>query len=460
MNQRQYQNFRDATVKGRGNDNLPVIPARSLSMNDAYAVRKTEEVDNTYVNVVIDHEEPRYVHGITGATGPFFPQYYLTEEDPVNAEYNVTKTEPLIDKASDFYCSVIRFAIPLDQVPLLICPIVPNQTDPDLTPLIIGIEYGSGGAASIRFPINLIYLNQGIAIPPIQNQPMQVITPYYYMFSYQNLITMINVALGTAYVNAGLLTLFPTYLPPYFFLDPVTNLLSLIVPGFFVNLTSPATNIPTIFMNAPMSTYLDAFNVSFNGYNHIQGNDIYFLLNPVIKPRPEQYYYPNGTTIPTPGTPGTTGPTQPYYFRYTQEYSVLEYWTSLQKIIIATNMIPVRNEYLPGTDNTVIQNAQGDIFNVNTAGINVSFPILTDFIPTIDSSAGISRSIAYYVPTSQYRLIDLQSDTAIQKIDVKLYWQDRNGNLYPIPISIFQQASIKLGFFRKTLYKGAGNLLK
>ena len=90
----------------------------------------------------------------------------------------------------------------------------------------------------------------------------------------------------------------------------------------------------------------------------------------------------------------------------------------------------------------------------------MSYPILTDFVPNISAAAGESRSIAYYVPTSQYRLVDLISTNPLQKIDIRIFWEDRDGNLYPLEISIFQQASLKLGFFKKSLYNSGSSLLK
>jgi hypothetical protein len=90
--------------------------------------------------------------------------------------------------------------------------------------------------------------------------------------------------------------------------------------------------------------------------------------------------------------------------------------------------------------------------------VNSSLPIITDFIPNINSP-GESRSIAYYNPTSQYRLIDMVSDTPLQKINLKIYWVDISNNIYPLYVSVAQQASIKLAFIRKSLYKQS-NLLK
>ncbi len=406
------------------------------------------ETDNTYVNIVMDHPEPAY---FPGRGNPLGPDYFLTNDDPVPADYGVTKTEPILDNCSEYYCSLVRFTIPLDNVPLLICPIIPNQINPLLTPLIIGIQYGNPAVPGTYFSRNVIYQSFNNFVAPVQNQPTQVITPFYYMYSYQNLIDMINTALASAYVASGLSALFPGYLPPYFEFNPVTNLFSLIVPSFFTSLTLPALFIPKIFINTALASFLTSFplreaNPSFQQF----GAEFYINL-PASN---ATQYYPPGVTIPATTVPPAL-PTTSYYHKYTQEYVVVEYWTSLRKIVIATNTIPVRNEYVPATNNlanSVKVNDVANIINSNQSGVNVSYPILTDFVPNI-SLSGESRSIAYYVPSGQYRLIDLISTNPLQKIDIQLFWEDRDGNLYPLLISLFQRVDIKLAFLRKSLYK-------
>jgi hypothetical protein len=442
MDRRDYAKLQKQLCLNSQDYNNYSINSGNYSFGGQTKIKSIErKTDNIYVNVVVDHPEPTYN---TADGPPLQPAYYLTGQTPINAEYNVTKTEVILDKASDYYCSVVRFTIPLDTTPLIICPIVPNQSNPNLTPLIIGIQYNG-----VRYPMNLVYISQSILQAPTQNQPLQVITPYYYMYTYQSFITMINIALGTAWTNSGLLAALPGYMSPYFILDPTTSLISLIAPRHFASSSpiAPLVARPTIFMNTALSNYLDAFNLSFQGYDRSPINDdYYFILDTVTYPRPDQAYYPGGVIVPPATDPAAALPAAPYYYKYTQEYPVLEYWSSLRKIIITTNAVPVNNELAPTTDN------QNTYLNVNQNGVNVSYPILSDFVPSIDGVAGTSRSIAYYIPTGQYRLIDLQSDSALQSIDLRIYWQDRDGNLYPLQISLYQQASIKLAFIRKDLY--------
>lgn len=401
--------------------------------------------DNIYLNVVINHSQLQTFYP---APPPALP--LLIGARPIIAEYNVTKTIPIIPKCSDYYCSVVRFSIPLDSIPLFIMPIIPNQiptgsppvTDPNLTPFIIGIRYNA-----VNYPVNLDYIsraNPAIFPPPQQDQVTQVITPYYYVFSYAVLVDMLNAALLQALTASGILAALPAppTLPlinpnvPFFYLDPVTNLMSLVYPPYFAYLTSPLTDVPTIFVNSLLKAYIDSFDYSFIGFDQPQGRDFQLLLS---APTPNEIYYPANFVLPPNAT---VAPIQApiIFYRLMEEYSVLEYWSNLRKLLISTNTIPIAAESIPAANQTSTQ-------------VNVSYPILSDFVPNIEQSAGTSRTIAFYLPSAQYRLVDLIGDNSLQKVDLKVFWQDITGNLFPLFISANQQIEIKLGFFKKDLYK-------
>lgn len=359
--------------------------------------------DNIYVNVSIS------------------PTLLNPSAIEIPAEYNVTKTIPILSKCDDYYLSVVRFSIPLNDIPLFIMPIVPNQPNPNLTPLIIGITTGG-----LDYPQSIIYISETGVTPPIQNQPTQVITLYYFVFEYQNLITAINTALALSFNASGL----PGNCP-YFYLDSASEELNLVVDiATFAPTATPATPTPnptaTIFMNFLLQNYLSAYQVRFVGPSTI-GKDYQFDL----------VRFGLDTTIPPFVT--TPPPTQK---KFSQEYTTLALWSSLSKILIVSNSIPINSEYTP----------------TNNSGISSTLPIISDFTPSVEL-AGQSRSIAFYNPTSQYRLVDLKSSEALNTIDIKIYWQDLNQNIYPLLILQNQQASIKLAFVKKELYK-TSNLLK
>ncbi len=385
-----------------------------------------KENDNTYLNIVINGALPIY----NGTTT-------LTNEQNVIAEYSVTKTTPIIDYCSDYYCSVIRFTIPLNTIPILICPIIPNQPYPNLTPLIFGIYNG------LTYSLFVNYISESNHGPPAQNQLTQVITDYYYIYYYEQFINMVNITLNTLWINSGLQTIFPTVTQPYFVYNSGSGLISMIVPQCFVNITSPLITIPVIFMNEASIQFFDTFPLKFYDYNQPSGRDYDFIFNyatqivpPVLGVNPvleTNAYAPYNGTITSP----------PSYYRFFQNYQTTFIWSSLRKLILSSTSIPIFGEFTPSSLN---------------GSLNNSFPVLTDFVPNIELP-GQSRGIAYYNPKAQYRLIDLISTSPLQKIDIRIYWEDKLGNLYPLTISAGQQASIKLAFLRKSLYK-ASNLLK
>jgi len=399
------------------------------------------EKDNVYLNVVVDH--PR----VTFPTTPAIPSIGAV---PFNAIYNQARSIPIIDKCSDYYLSVLNIEIPTDEIPLMIMPIVPNQANNNLTPFIIGIEYNG-----VTFPVQLIYLpgkNQ-IFAPPLgfQNLPNQRIDPYYFVYDYQTLINMVNGSLRQAYINSGLSVLLPGIREPYFYLDPITSLVSLVVHRSFTTLTAPLVAVPQIYMNYALQVYFDSFQWFFNGYDQPNGNDLSLILNP--NTAFNLILYPNGIPYPNDNQSyvysGTAATDPPTYFRFTEEYSALEYWASLKRIIVTTNSIPINREFVPSIVLTPNPINPIPIPSDQT----VTIPVLADFVPILDRTAGNSRGIAYYYPRAQYKLVDLISDSPLQNIDLIFYWQDLEGNLYPIQISLFQEITIKIAFFKKSLYK-------
>lgn len=358
--------------------------------------------DNVYETISINHPGAGYSTGFNS-----------TNEQPILAEYDVTKNTPLIDRPSNYYLSVIKFDIPLSLVPLVVCKVIPNQGNPDLCQMSIGIKY-----LGVNYPVNLIYTPNNNLLPPVQNQTRQVITPYYYIYSYENLIRMFNVALASAWTTSGLAAANPTLRAPFFYLDDGTGFIVLVVSSVFTAAGTP----PVIFMNESSKNYLSAFEVKSFGYNQPDGYDYQFILNGSLPPAPETEYIIGGTT----------------YYKYSQDFPTLQNWAILRKILITSNALPVNPEFVPSRNDS----------NAN----NATMPVISSFTPIINS-IGDNNSICYYVPTSQWKLVDLRGNNALNRIDIRIYWEDANNNLYPLYIPIYQQANIEIVFINKKLYK-------
>lgn len=359
----------------------------------------SKKKDNVYLNIVIDHDDSQ-------------------GDLPSYATYNEHLTIPVLDDCSKYYCSIIRFDIPLNAVPILVFPILETQSNPNVSSLIIGINLGG-----VNYGQNVIYNGNTADPPPVAGSgPIyftnaQLTLPYYWVYSFTSMINMFNTTIRSAVVASGSgLGVVDT---PYYSFDPVTQLISL-------HVTEPFRASGSIlYINEPMVNYVDAFPYFFHGYRNSGGRDYDYILTP------------------SPGAP-IGGP-----YNFIQDYNTIDLWFSLRKVLITTNSIPILSEFVPS------QNPND--FGSNT-GINASLPIITDFIPQLEL-ANQSRSIAYYYPSSQYRLVDMISETPLNKINLSVFWEDKFGNLYPILITVFQQMSIKLAFLRKDLYKPMSSLL-
>lgn len=355
-------------------------------MNGSY--RMERHLDNIYLNVVFQNN---------------------TNQEQL-ARYSVDKTIPILDRPSNYFASVIRFDVPLNSIPLFIIPIVPNQGNPNLTPFTFFINASA---------VDVIYVPDNTYPAPIQNQLTQVITPYYYVYSFDNLIQAFNTALAAAYIAAGS--------PggagaPFVIFNPESQLLGLVVSTAFI------TAGATIGINLPLVNYFEGFRLIFN----VATNIFTFVLRNTGN---------NGFNLIGQTIPVTPGPGGPLFLIIQQEYTCMEYWLSLRKIVLISNTIPISYEFVPAYDPAGSQ-----------TGVSVSIPIITDFVPNLEQ-ASESRSIAVYNPTSQYRLVDLLGDTPLYKIDLRIQWQDKLGNYFDVFIEPGQQASVKIAFLRRDLYQ-------
>lgn len=358
--------------------------------------------DNIYLNVSINHQGAGYSTGFNS-----------TSEQPILAVYDVTKDTPVVENPGNYYLSVIKFDLPLSLVPLLVCKVIPNQGNPNLCQMSVGIKY-----LGVNYPVNLIYTPNNNLSPPIQSDIRQIITPYYYIYSYENLIRMFNVALLSAWTTSGLAAANPTLKAPFLYLDDGTGFIVLVVSSVFTAAGAP----PLIFMNESSHNYLSAFEVKSFGYNQPDGYDYQFVLNGSLPPAPETEYTIGGVT----------------YYKYSQDFPTLQNWAILRKILISSNGIPTKNEYIPSRGNS----------NAN----NGSMPVISSFTPIINA-IGDNNSICYYVPQSQWKLVDMTPGPPLQRIDIQIQWEDANNNLYPLYIPLYQQANIDIAFLNKKLYK-------
>ena len=383
-----------------------------------------------------------------------------TYQEGVPASFVEERVQPLIQNPDDYYLSVVRFSIDGTWIPIFLCKTVYdpyNPQSPNTTPYIITITYGN-----YQFAIPLEFIPESdvpIPNPPVNINQQDLTSPYYFVYYYSTIVTMLNNAIYKAFhgfTNAiinpnpghhvdGLYDKVPglSTLPlPYFIYDSELEVFSLIVPYLdnplapgvkayvtqFDSNNYPVVNVPNaikIFMNTELSLLIDGFD--FFAY------DAYTVNLMIIRNFQNNYYNP--PNLPIPNTPE--------WLASTQQYNTIGSLTSIQSIVFTTNTIPVQHEYIP--TNAVVGSAGSQSGNISFRNT------LTDFIPSVFERAGQPRSRYIYNPTAQFRLISLKSNQPLTKIDLHMWWSDQYNNLYPLYVSYNQSNSVKLMFIKKSL---------
>lgn len=340
-------------------------------------------VDNVYVNTIIYN-----------GTTKFIP-----------CRFQINNDQAIINNPSDYYLAVVKFTVPGANIPLFTF----NQTTNFYT---VTLSY-----LNFDYQISLIYIPDNT-----QNE--------FTVFSYQHFVDMINVALASSFTdlktnNPGSVATFP----PVMIFNQTTQLFSILAPTKGYTGSNPIS----IYFNQNLNSFFESFEAVFNGLNTLNGKDVQITVedkgnNLLFVQDPGLNY--NGIGYSLTKLPAGN------YYSMSQEFPTLYLWNELQTIVIQSNGIPVRNEYL---------NTQG------SSGFNNQVSVLTDFSPSVTSGPEI-RSQFQYIPNGQYRLIDLNGNIPIYSIGMDFKYSINDGSLNEILLSPGKSASCKLLFTRK----GAG----
>jgi hypothetical protein len=269
---------------------------------------------------------------------------------------------------------------------------------------------------------------------------------YYYCYSYQHFIDLINNLFNSYSASTWI-----TGTPPYMYLDTTTHLF-----------TIGGNN--ELYRTDLQGEYAATTGLGYKIYFNVALYNLFSSLKAIYK----------GTTGPAVGADyqlimdtGTntsyTSPTQPYITNYsinprnnsggvnttdvinTQEYSTLPLWTPIKNIVFRTTLLNVA----PDIVGTPIVYEQGDL-NINSGQNNCDIlNIMIDH--TVPLTIGTEyRPFIYFEPVGEFRLVELYGNQPINSMDIAVFWKDSFGNLIPFVLDIGASATIKLLFRKKT----------
>jgi len=357
-----------------------------------------------YFNINIPHDDKISVRG-----------------SPTPAVFSTVRNQSLLkNNTRDYNMSVVRFTIPTTYIPIQFFPVIPNPTDlSDVNYSIFAITLRYQG---IDYTEHLRWIpqNKDAPIPPPPQQgnsfyPNPIYAEYYSLYSFNHFVYILNTAIKKCFDLRILPLLNPTqgktYNAPLFQFDGSTFLFSAFVSDLFLESTG---NKVELFFNTALNTNFDtSFNTEFYDFT-VPYKNVRYVFMP---------YLETNRIIDTTEESG-------FLYKYQQEFDTTGQITSFRNIIIRSNTIPIRSEGLTtqtGTNSSEIQN------------------ILTDF--EIDQgSLRNQKSFIHYIPTAEYRRINLTGDSPLQNISLEILWGDRFDNFYPVLIPAHDKASVKLYF--------------
>lgn len=318
-----------------------------------------------------------------------------------------TRNSAILDKPDDWMASIVRFDVSTNSIPIAVIKQVGSPpgaaTDCYVTLTFAGVDY-----------------TQNVLLTKSQTENFN------FVYSYQHWLDNINTALAAAF--AAIPAPGANQDPPIFALDPTTSLIRLYVTSRYL-LTDP--NLIQISMNDKTYRYLRGFQAFFNG-NALPTFKDYSLI-----------VLPNNTFALPAAAARQTYPVSVasanYVYYSSQEKPNLGSWNPVRSLVITSELIPSRPEFIQTNINT------------NTPyGLSGSFQsILTDFIQD-QSSDPAARGVTVYLPTAEYRMIDLLGDCPLSNVDFKISWTDFEGNVYPIMLAPGETFGVKLMFRRRT----------
>lgn len=366
----------------------------------------TKDINCVYLDAVINNPNP----------------------NPIQAIYTEEKVQDILAKASDYQMSVVRFSIPGSSIPIRVMETL--GVDQNTLAYSVTMERVVNDVAVDTARTYLQWRPEATNIsPPLDYVDSTGINSYQYysLFNYQDFIYMVNDALYTTFNN---LTTKPPNCTaePYIVFDPKTKLFSLVAQQAYI---ADPNNYINIYMNSKLFFFFNSFNHILKSYNDISGKDYLLIVNKTYEVFPNT----NQITIPT-GSPGAGTPG----FVMVQDYNVLFNWNSLKSIVFTSGTIPSRVEYQPAIDpvtGLVLETGSQNFKN-----------IITDMVPiTMDGTE--NRSTLVYVPSAEYRMIDLVSDAPLRKLQLSLYWTDNHLRYFPVYLIPNDLISIKILFRRK-----------
>lgn len=365
-------------------------------------------------------------------------------ELPVEVSFTQTRNKPFLQKPDDYFLSVVRFQLDTNTLPVFNAFIQYNQANRDLTIYSVTLTWNNPVAPFQQFNqqtfVTWIPQDQASPIPQppslTQNRFQDDSGGYYYCYNYAYFLQLINNAYATCFgllnaqvIGAGLVL--PTTHAPVMTWNSDKNIgiLNADVLGY----STTAVSKILIYMNLPLYNLFNTMPVYIESATSPIGKNF----------RIDTSSFGNTTVVGFPFYAPTYNALQVF-----QETTVVGVWCPVSGIVITSNTLPINATNISNPCiylNGIATNNNGNNSNV--------LQVITDF----QAPDGQYKNSITYVPSAQYRYIDLTGNSPLYTIDINIYWRNKVAELIPFRLASGCSASVKLLFQRKEQgIQGAG----
>jgi len=248
--------------------------------------------------------------------------------------------------------------------------------------------------------------------------------PHGSIMSYQQLLISINAAYAAAYALIPVIDRPAGSQAPQFIWNPTTQLIELFVDPSYVGVP-PALQIA---MTQDLQTLLNGFVYNFQDVTIGPYAIVITTQDALIQPAPAARV----------GLPQSLDPLPAILYKVNQQATMMCVWNTVRSVIILSSLIPARPEFVPTS--TLVSNN-----SVSSA----TQRIISDFLLPPEDNPLQGRCVLEYLPTAEYRMIDLRGKSPMYSIDLQMVWTDFRGRQYPLILKPGATFAVKIMFRRK-----------
>jgi len=349
----------------------------------------------------------------------------------------VNRSSPILSNPSEYFVSITRLLVATQRIPLWQPQL--NTTSPNNNGLntIYSVNLVYDGISSGQVYMQVINSDATVSPPPasVTTQPTN---GWGDVFSYTIITQMVNTALATAY------TQLKTNLgagydldanPPYMTWDDTTALFTMNCYPLSQYDQSTGSDVVSIYFNTEYKPFLLGWLLytETNSTNTTTGQDVLLTL----RNDGNNYTPQESPPVFTPPDPTTV------MLQMVQDISSPWCFVALNKILV-TSSLPIAYPTLTDLP----------LGLANLATNNQSSPLLIDYLVNYSSggASAFQQPISYSATSDLFSApIKLGGTQPLSSFNIGVFWQNLQGDVFPLETIGLRNSSLKLTFVHKSI---------